>query len=262
MTTTKVIKIFGERNTGTNYVSKLLAQNFPVDQLRGVARQPKVNRYRREIIKFFGGDGFNQPFLERAADRYFQENFAQTLGWKHSRIDPEDIRQHGPDGLQILALTKNPYSWLLSMHKRPYQNGNAPSAFEDFLKADFPIHGRDNLPTNRLNPVEIWNQKTRSYFDLAAQADNVTILKYEDLLRDEMGAMDALATSWGLPQVNAVQSVDASTKGDKLSYNDYQDYYLSEKWRAKLSADDVATVNAALDHDLVKRAGYELIASA
>ena len=104
------VKIYGERNTGTNYLYDLIDHNLKVNLFRGVVSQP------------FGRIAGYSPFTQFLKDRYFQFTFADNLGWKHSLPhDPAFIKQKiKADDLLFITITKNPYSWLLSLFRRPF----------------------------------------------------------------------------------------------------------------------------------------------
>ena len=101
------VKIFGERNTGTNYLSKLIASNLLVKIKRGTV--PKIS-----------------PFAlnEFTKDLFFFLSKKCNLGWKHSYIDYDIalLKEVEEYKTAIITLTKNPYSFLLSLYKNPYHS--------------------------------------------------------------------------------------------------------------------------------------------
>ncbi|NPA93438.1 MAG: hypothetical protein GXO56_07140, partial [Chloroflexi bacterium] len=75
-----VLKIYGERNTGTNYLSQLVALNLPqVRLLPGVVP--------RWLQLFF-------PRAEAPRDLYFQWTFKRNLGWKHAMAPTAEQLAH------------------------------------------------------------------------------------------------------------------------------------------------------------------------
>ena len=108
------VKIFGERNTGTNYLTKLIENNFEVEILRGAISKGSVFTFR-----------------EWTKDLFFKFSRSSNLGWKHSIIDLNLVLNHKEKPI-IITLTKNPYSFLLSLYNRPYHyKGNKPNTFLD-----------------------------------------------------------------------------------------------------------------------------------
>ena len=48
------------------------------------------------------------------------------------RVDDEIVRFAGRS-IRFVTLTKNPYSWLLSLYRRPYHAGEKAETFAEFL---------------------------------------------------------------------------------------------------------------------------------
>ena len=158
---TTFIKIYGERNTGTNYVSALVALNLAATQVPG-GIPPGVRRIHRAL-----------PGHQWVRDLYFACTHRRNLGWKHCVPDPDERRLHTwkgePGALVFVTLTKNPYAWLLSLHRRPYHPAHPRGLdFLTFLQTPWRTFGRDNMGRARLaSPVELWNAKNRAYLALA-----------------------------------------------------------------------------------------------
>ena len=74
------IQIFGERNSGTNYLKQLLEINL----------DPKIE-------------------------------IGSKFGWKHGFTHKRAIKNKDTEHTLFLVLTKDPYSWLISMNQRPHQ---------------------------------------------------------------------------------------------------------------------------------------------
>jgi hypothetical protein len=153
-----MVKIYGERNTGTNYLTKLMERNFLVKLLPGV-----VPKYVTSLQKYFHDN-------ESVRDLYFRFTFPKNLGWKHSLVKPVDHLQKykiTSTNLFFITLTKNPYSWLLSLYKKPYHSCIASySDFDDFLIMPWGTVQRENSPLYYKNPIDLWNCKNRSYLQL------------------------------------------------------------------------------------------------
>ena len=63
------MKIYGERNTGTNYIEKLVRMNLEAHLLNGVA--PKPVQIMRRVL----------PGKQFVRDRYFKLTYGRNLGW-------------------------------------------------------------------------------------------------------------------------------------------------------------------------------------
>jgi hypothetical protein len=153
-----LIKIYGERNTNTNYMSKLIELNLNAIEVPGVV--PPIIMKMQKVL----------PGNELVRDIYFYLTYRKNLGWKHTCVKPpEELNQYKSviSNLIFLTITKNPYSWLLSLYRRPYHQyySDNPS-FETFLQRQWKTIGRDNVKNAPITPVELWNIKNKSYLQL------------------------------------------------------------------------------------------------
>lgn len=246
-----VVKIYGERNTGTNYLSALMELNFRCRQLPGFV--PKAVMGLQLLL----------PGREGVRDYWFEKTFARNLGWKHMQVEAADRLQGIASfsaALHFLTLTKNPYSWLLSMHRRPYhQHHRKPLTLEEFLVTPWQLAGRDNVQGPVSNPIELWNIKNRSYENLASRFP-VLQLTYEAVLCNPLETLQHIEDVFQLKRLNSdLQNYERSTKDSDRDATYYRDYYLKERWRSKLSRKAVETINQHLDAKLVQRFGYQLL---
>lgn len=249
----KLIKIYGERNTNTNYLSRLLALNLDAAELPGTVPR-SWSLYSRRL-----------PGYEAVRDLYFRHTYRRNLGWKHAFPAPADeLRRESllaSHDVAFLTLTKNPYAWLLSAHRRPYHQSRGSIDFDSFLGRPWRLVGRENgrdagrqLP----NPVELWNRKNASYLDLAELG--ALNLKAEGLLEDAEGVIEQISRSFSIPRKSAgFVNYEKSTKDRGKDSSYYRDYYLNERWRDKLTDAAVERINALLDRRILQHFGYELI---
>ena len=249
---TSRLKIYGERNTGSIYLSELVELNIDTTLLSGVAP--------RWVMMLQG----LMPGKEHIRDVYFNYSFGSNLGWKHSTVkDIEELKRFDicSDNIFFLTITKNPYSWLLSLFKRPYHNYRVKGSFETFLLSPWKTVKRENSEKVFKNPVEIWNQKNRSYLKLKSEFPTLT-LKYEDLLANPEKIITKMQKEFSLsPKLGSFSNVKESTKGDKKDFAYYQDYYLKERWRenSDLTIDSIKIINGLLDDELLDYYDYNKI---
>lgn len=92
------IKIYGERNTGTHYLVQLLLNHLDVLEKKGSLLTVATLRPHMKL------------------------SHTGELGWKHRLVSNEFFQDKGVhrEAILVLALIKNPYSWLLSLHRRTY----------------------------------------------------------------------------------------------------------------------------------------------
>ncbi|MBI2311685.1 MAG: hypothetical protein HYU77_04185 [Betaproteobacteria bacterium] len=242
------VKIYGERNTGTNYLQRLVALNFDAALLPGEAPADWLRQF---------GNG------ERSRDRYFELTFAQNLGWKHGMAPDPDALAYldccAAPGIVFLTLTKNPYSWLLSLFNRPYHAKTRRPGFEEFLALPWETVRRENAPEPFANPVALWNRKNAAYLELKRRWPTLN-LRYEDLLREPFAVLERIAALPGMRKKRPQPvNVERSTKEHGKTFEYYRDYYLQERWRGKLTDASVALINARLDRELMRDFGYEML---
>jgi len=239
-----LVKIYGERNTGTNYLAQLMQKNMDIQLLRGEAH-PMVQKI--------------SPWLEWPRNAYFAYTFADNLGWKHAvAVTKQQLYDYAlVDRLSFITLTKNPYSWLLSIYHRPYHFRKHKGDLIEFINKPWPVLGRENFSGSFETPMAMWNIKNQSYCALRNYAPAIN-LRYEDLLANPEAMMWKIAEllSIKLDQGNFT-NIDESTKGDQRDFDDYQDYYLNERWREKLSAREISQINKSLDFELAAYFRYE-----
>jgi hypothetical protein len=248
-----LLKIYGERNTGTNYLSQLAELNLDAELLPG-----SVPGWIARLPKFI-------PGKEMLRDAWFRYLFSRNLGWKHSKVlsAAELSRQPLAPEVRFVTLTKNPYSWLLSLYKRPYSvwSARAPD-FESFVISPWRTFARDNSTAVLPNPVQLWNEKNASYVGLEQHFSAVR-LRYEDLVLNPAETIDQIAKRLKIrKKSDQFINLEESTKQDASTFSDYQQYYLREQWRTKLSTTAIARINSLLDENVVQLYGYSLLTPA
>lgn len=242
------IKIYGERNTGTRYLRRLLTVNLDAQLLRG-----DVPRRIRRLA----------PGSESLRDVYFRLTFKRNLGWKHQvALAPSNLRnmQGFTDSVFFVTITKNPYAWLLSLYRRPYHYKGSAASFEEFLVNPWLAVGRENAGGGFANPIVMWNKKNTSYRNLCQGVPTVN-LRYEDLLEDPERVVSGFALRFCIePKSPHFVNYERSTKerdGKDFSY--YRQYYLGEEWRGMLQPSQVSIINRYLDPELLAKFEYELL---
>jgi len=242
------IKLYGERNTGTNYLEHLIKRNIHVTILRGGAHR---------LVQFVS------PWLEWPRDLYFYFTARNNLGWKHAvAVSVQQLQAwQATEMLYFVTITKNPYSWLLSMHRRPYHfyRKKKTGTFENFLQTPWRAVGRENYTGEFETPIDLWNLKNRSYLNLNRYA-HVYNLRYEDLLASPEITLQRISDWIGISfKQEKFINIQASTKGDHVDFAYYQDYYLNEHWRDKLSPEAIDSINDRLDKQVVEKFEYVIL---
>ena len=246
----KLVKIYGERNTGTNYIDTLIRMNLETDLLNGIV--PKHIQLMQRAL----------PGKQFVRDKYFELTYDKNLGWKHTTVKPEsELRRYEilKEGVCFVTVTKNPYSWLLSLHRRPYHHyyGEKPD-FVSFLRSPWKTVGRDNCESVLRDPIELWNIKNKSYLRLkSVDAANITT---ESVIADPKALIDNLSDSFSISRsANYFSNLNESTKDKSKNYDYYNDYYLNERWKDELTDEAVAIINSRIDNSLLEYFGYKLL---
>ncbi len=209
----RFIKIYGEQNSGTIYLEWLLKKNLDATLL----------------------------------DSY-------DFGWKH-RIAPaeDELTDKMKQEVLFLCLVKNPYSWLISMHKRPYHHESLRKlSLSDFLKYSYGDYR---------NPMVMWNTKNAAYMKMKEYVKFYDFLKYEDILENPEEFINSLADKYNFPKPHMFKNISnllTNSHGIK-SQKFHKEYYLNEEWRKNLRHDHVQQINAWLDKDLMEKLNYSMI---
>jgi hypothetical protein len=247
---TKLIKMYGERNTNTNYMSKLIQLNLNAKEIPGVI--PPIIMKLQNVL----------PGRELVRDIYFYLTYGKYLGWKHTCVKSQDALnkyQLVNSNLVFLTITKNPYSWLLSLYRRPYHQyySDNPS-FETFLQRQWKTIGRDNVKTILTSPIELWNIKNKSYLQLDSK--NSTNVTTEEIFENPEGVIQRLSQKHCIERkCERFFNYESSTKDRSKNSAFYREYYISEKWRDDLSNEAIAIINESIDRELVSHFGYDLL---
>ena len=253
-------KIYGERNTGATYLEKLVNKNFATDILRGDFGVDK--RVLRLVLQQ------HKPKLRpaennRLQDRYHERILYSDFGLKHA-APPVDVIRAAPhsENTLFLLITKHPVFFLSSLHIRPENPlwDEEDLGFDQFLTTPWPVSERDNLGENPLeSPIQLWNEKMRSYVQLMGAADNVIHIRYEDLLSDFSIQMDRIAeylptTSNGYANIR--RSVKAS---DNLRFEDYARRYKYHKIKTDYKKRDLEYIYRKIDDDVMDALDYRKV---
>lgn len=243
------LKVYGERNTNTNYIEKLITINLKVKQIRGVAPE-----FIQRIQAFAPGN-------EQLLDLYFRYFDRRNLGWKHCQVPAWEslARTHcvRRNKVAFITITKNPYSWLWSLYRKPYhQYYKSKPSFEEFLKQPWKSVRRDKATPEVSSPVELWNVKNRSY--LPVRDWGGINLRTEEIFEDAEQVIEKIARHFAIERLQPhFVNYERSTKDKAKDSQYYRDYYLQEKWREHFSDQAIRSINQQLDKRLMDHFGYE-----
>ena len=231
-------------------MSQLLKLNLYAQELPSV-----VPSHIAKLQKIF-------PGKELIRNLYFNLTYKSNLGWKHSCVRPAAALKKCEivdANLCFVTITKNPYSWLLSLHRRPYHQRDAKELdFETFLKTPWDTVTRDNTKRTLRNPIELWNIKNSSYLQLAEL--NTLNITTESIFEDPKAIIDSISDQFSISKLSDdFVNFEQSTKDDSKDSNYYRDYYLNEKWRDQLSREAISIINKSLNKTTMDAFGYKVI---
>lgn len=179
------VHVFGQRNSGTNYVQNLIYKNC---LRRGTNRAP-IN-----------------PAVRKA------------LGWKHGF----PMMMDAPDDVLAVVVYRNPITWLDSLARNPWHVPRPlpEPTFSQFIRTpwraviDDPSFGvkpgdpqwgrelmteRDPLTGKRFaNPMRLRNAKNAGFATLDHRFANVLRVRYETVLANPQGFLNAVCNCYGL----------------------------------------------------------------
>ncbi|NOX45718.1 MAG: hypothetical protein GXO89_01930 [Chlorobi bacterium] len=176
------------------------------------------------------------------------------LGWKH-RIAPSpgEIPAYHKQNTAFICLVKNPYTWMLSTHKRPYGHDCLKKLkFGDFIRFSYGDYQ---------NPVVLWNKKNTSYLQLKNHVDNFMLIKYVDLLSNPKDVIQAIAdkTDAKMPVFFKNTQYILSGKRGKTNHRFHTEHYLEGKWKKNLTKRHVQQINGFLDEKLMEELNYTIL---
>jgi hypothetical protein len=246
-----IIKIYGERNCGTNYLEKLIETNLEVEILKF-----RLNWWSVLLLKSIKFD--------LVVDLLLRIQRKKILGWKHGCAPINEIKSYDSESLVIVTITKNPYSFLYSLYRNPYHiKGPKPENFSSFIRQKWVTRRRDLCHKKYLgSPIELWNIKNKSYVQLKSIVNAVVInLTYEELIKDPEGCIQNIAfhgnIKFAITPNGGFKNYLASTKNADLVYENYRGYYLNEEWKIEFSDADLRYLNTMIDNELLQHFNYQ-----
>ena len=256
----KYVKVLGERNSGTNYLSKLVRKNFDIDLLPGT--QPNVQADLEALAQDLPK---NLQHLARQmlVDVSMREIENRNLGWKHAFPDFELLEREKETASRtlFLVISKEPYSWLKSFHRRPYHS-LFPARYmslSDFIRHPWIATRKENLsPAVVPNMVALWNAKHQGWLSLTERGYQTVFVPYSDLLSNFSAQMEAIGAIIPPRKAGAYENIEDSTKKDGRSSSDFVKQYSNGNDYSAFTPEDIAFVNESVDKDVVAKLGYTL----
>ena len=256
----RYVKVFGERNCGTNWCTKNLAANTRAI----VVSNKDMKDLRREAVseRMRESDGAEDKrtraaIRHKAVDDVYATSGLETFGWKHCNLVEDELRRHpNYDRTAFVCMVKHPVWFLSSLFYRPHAPIlGVPASLEEFVDYPWQTYGRENLGGVMLDsPIDLWNIKVRSYCDFVANNERAIIVRYEDMLADP-AAFFSRVGALGVPMRRRQELVDSNKRGE-LTLDRYRTKYSDENMRTSIPLAVREAVQQRADSDLVERLGY------
>ncbi len=251
------IKIFGERNTGTNALKALIEGNSSTRVCPSVAAEIDPHFEAKMNLTRYAPRRYRKRIRERYIDSLFRRT-PPRMAWKHTATRFDELQSL--DGCPIILMTRHPASWLLGLHRHPY-HALIPVErdFAAFLRAKWPLVKRDNLGERTVSPPELWNAKARSHLEFIERLSrrNMTfqVVRFEDFVVDQTAVFDDLRALLRQPAEEPA-AVTTSTKERDKNYQYYQEYYGGRKWRDEIDAECRGIIRGSIDWGIAGDLSY------
>jgi hypothetical protein len=253
-------KIFGERNSGANYLSKLIDKNFATYQLRGdFDLDRRVLRRALQAVR----PRERADLSTRLQDENHQRILYSDFGWTHA-APPVDIVRSAPHSAStvFVVITKHPVFFLTSLHARPENplSRAEGQTFEQFLMTPWPLFTRDNLgPSDIESPIQLWNEKMKASLELREAAERVVYIRYEDLLIDFQSTLATLSEFIPATTDNFGHIRRATRGKEDLRYEDFRRRYRFARIKQDYRKRDLEYIYRKVDSDVLRDLGYREI---
>lgn len=258
-------KIYGERRTGTTFVTDLIHRNFTVPLLFGMPG--RAHRAEREkLMEGLAHEpiAVRRVVLDRIGEQENRCSISDTLGWKHM-FPPLALLQSMPefvDSTLFIVTVKHPVFWALSFYRAPIDviYKFRRQDFSQFLRQPFVPTLRDGMEAPfYASVVEFYADKVEGYRKLAAMVPHFELVRYEDLLTDVPGFVDLLTEKYRLVRQSGETSLrETSTNHREGTFDSYREEYRLDRVREQVSSDDYDFIVQRFGRERLDWLGYDL----
>jgi len=247
------VKVFGERNTGTRAVVRMLRAH------EGVA--PRFPSYKSNELEALESriheklEGFALELFSDALDDIRRSHLGGHSAWKHAA--PVVDESYAAKKASVLFLVRDPYSWIAALYRNPYHaRAPLPDTLAAFLDQPWLTVQRENIASILMSPMELWNLKLRAYRDFAAAAPvPSTVLYFEGFVLNPVAALSTALASFDISAKGLVE-MEGSTKKQGADREARQKYYKTKAWETEISTEAARLINDYVDWDVAASFGY------
>ena len=125
------------------------------------------------------------------------------------------------------------------------------------LQALAEMH-HENFPMPKLRFPKVWPEWSNSHVLVMEEIFEPTA---EDLLADEMQILCQIAKKLGIRVRKELRPIKHGVKKHDahIDRHYYQNYYISQMWRKKLTPQHILKINSRLDRNLLKELDYDIL---
>ena len=208
-------------------------------------------------IKIFGERNSCNNYLVKLLDLNLEVNSV----WRN-HTSARFGNTHGfpiyTNGVNHIVLVKNPYAWLLSLHKKPhgtkkFRNKYINLTFDEFLCAEW--RGYDNA-------VKRYNDMLTRYISFLTKHPNTLLVHSEKLQENPEEVIRLISDKFNIrfkknKFIPVIKEVDSG--GNLNHVFNKVDYYVKELWRERLTENHINTINKDLYKEVVEYFNYKLL---
>ena len=187
---TPYVKVLGERNCGTNVLSRTISSNF--DVVVAPSNSPLSRKQRAFLGRAEPSRARRDELREVIRDYNHLRDLPIAGGWKHAAATQALVDQFLIRKSAIaVCILRHPASWAQAMHRHPFHAlTDVPADFSFFIRAPWLARPRDELSDPLLaSPLELLKAKAKSYGWLCRAYPRTVILRYQDLVLDPSTAL-------------------------------------------------------------------------
>lgn len=153
-----------------------------------------------------------------------------------------------------IILVKNPYAWLLSLHKKPHGSHNFRSkyvnlTFSNFLRARWGSYD---------NSVIRYDDIMKHYINFLKIYSNALLIHSEDLQENPEQVINTIATTFKIKQrqfKNIEKEVNSG--GNLVDQFKKLDYYKNQEWKKELRKEDIRFINSIVSDEVFDYFSYK-----
>lgn len=248
------IKIFGERNTGTNVIKEMIKTNTKSFVFPGTAREVS-NSIGEEIRARKKAGLLGNEEKEQMIDEVFS-GLDLLRQWKHTATRFQ--LNNDISDTHFIFTVREPRSWLVGLFKKPYHIlVDKPDNFTDFATLDWRVVARDNVAKPCYKPMDLYAEKLYSYMEFINELEkkniSYSVVRFESFVQNQEAIFDDLKYYFDSPSTE-FREVNDSTKDKAKDSQFYKQYYENEIWKEEFPG--VMDISSPIDNATSRFFGF------